>query len=163
VCEAEYPIVAGVVDFQDAKAPRRQDAKTPSDKGGLLTAEAAATLLGLRGPGGYLLLAGSAARLAADVAALVPGVHLVCVNASGGTPRAAGASYLLCDDVVPVKSSWMRGVVLGAGCMEAPWPAEGARLVLGGLRLVVESEAAEVPGLVELARGAGVTVWERRG
>ena len=131
-------------------------------RGETLTAEAAATFLGLRGPGGYVLLAGSAARLAGDLAALVPGVHVVCVNAPADGARSPSASYLLAEGGVPVKSSWMRGVALGADCAAGPWLAEGVRLVLDGLRVVVESESAEVPGVVEMARGAGVVVWERR-
>lgn len=164
VCQAEYPIADGVADLR-GQGDRRLDVKTPRDGApvaGPLTAEAAATFLGLRGPGGYVLLVGAAARLAGDLPALVPGVHLVCVNAPEGARRSVTASYLLCDETVPVKSSWMRGVVLGADCSAAPWPAEGARLLLDGLRVVVEHESADVPGLVVMARGAGVTVCEKR-
>lgn len=164
VCQAEYPIVDGVADLR-AETHRRTDAQAHSDgapSAGPLTAEAAAAFLGLRGPGGYVLLAGSGARLAADLAALVPGVHVVCVNAAEGLPRAVAASYLRAANGVPVKSSWMRGVVLGADCAGEPWLAEGARLLLGGLRMVVEDEGAAPEGVAELARGAGVSVWERR-
>lgn len=164
VCQAEYPVRDGRVDFR-GKTPRRHDAK-PLGQGtgdsGPLTAEAAATFLGLRGPGGYVLLAGAAARLAQELSEQVPGVHVVCVNAPEGAAPSAAASYLFADDTVPVKSSWMRGVVLGADCAERAWLAEGARLLLDGLRLVVEREDIEVPGVVELARGAGVTVCEKR-
>ena len=161
VCRAEYPIVEGVVDFR-GPTPRQGQGDEGRSVGGPLSAEAAATFLGLRGPGGYVLLAGGASRLAADLSALVPGVHIVCVNAPEGMPRSPAASYLLAEGAVPVKSSWMRGVVLGADAVAAPWPAEAARLLLDGLRLVVEREAVEVPGLVEVARGAGVTVCEKR-
>lgn len=162
VCKAEYPIVDGVVDFthQRTGAAAHQRTGAPAHREPL-TAEAAATFLGLRGPGGYVLLAGTAARLAGDLAAFVPGVHVVCVNAPNEA-RSPSASYLLAEGGVPLKSSWMRGVVLGADCAGEPWLGEGVRTLLDGLRLVVEDEAAEVPGVVEMARGAGVSVWERR-
>jgi len=163
-CRAEYPIADGVADFSDP-ARRRTEAPARGEgaaAAGPLTAEAAEAFLGLAGPGGCVLLAGAAARLAGELAARVPGVRVVCVNAPEGAPRSAAASYLLCEGALPVKSSRMRGVVLGADSAAPPWPAEGARLLPGGLRLVVEGAAADVPGVVEMARGAGVTVWEKR-
>ena len=164
VCLAEYPIVEGVADLR-GQGHRGTGAQGHSDGApvaGPLTAESAATFLGLRGPGGYVLLAGASARLAGALAALVPGVHVVCVNAPDALPRAAAASYLRAANGMPVKSSWMRGVVLGADCAGEPWLGEGARVVLEGLRVVVEDERAAPEGVTELARGGGVSVWERR-
>jgi hypothetical protein len=56
----------------------------------------------------------------------------------------------------------VRGVVLGADCVAEPWLAEGVRVLLHGLRLVAEDERASPAGIVELARGAGVLVGEKR-
>lgn len=187
VCEEEFPIRDGVLDFTegtgaqghggtDVPAHRRTDA--PTDESGKLarryagtpagtpaaplTAEAAATFLALEGRGGFVLLAGGAARLARDLAALVPGVHLLCVNAPPGVERVPDCSYFVAPDGLPVRTAVVRGVVLGADCAAEPWLAEGVRVLLRGLRFVAEDERASPTGIVELARGAGVIVGEKR-
>lgn len=156
VCQAEYPIADGVVDFAEGtSAPVRRCA-------GALSAPALATILDLRGPGGFLLLAGAAARLAADLVPLVPDVHLVGVNAPEGAARAQGCSLLRAPGRLPLTTSSMRAVVLGADVAAPPWLAEGVRVLLHGLRLVVEDERASPAGVAELARGAGLFVGEKR-
>jgi len=129
---------------------------------GPLTAPALATLLDLRGPGGFLLLAGAAARLGADLVPLVPDVHVVCVNAPENTPRTAGCSFLRAPASIPLTTSSMRAAVLGADMAVAPWLAEGVRVLLRGLRFVAEDEHASPAGVAELARGAGLYVGEKR-
>jgi len=168
VCRAEYAIVDGVVDFADTRTRGHADAPVPSSAGtrvspsaGTLTAESLATILDLRGPGGFLLLAGAAARLGADLAALVPDVHVVCVNAPEGAVRTPGCTFLRTPGRLPLTTSSMRAVVLGAAAVE-PWLAEGVRVLLRGLRLVVEDERASPAGVAELARGAGLFVGEKR-
>ncbi len=158
VCRAEFAIVEGVVEFGSAAAGR-----TPEHRAaGPLTAAAAATFLALEGRGGYVLLAGSVVRLARDLAALLPGVHLLCVNGPPDVPRENECSYLASPDVLPLRIATVRGVVLGGECAAEPWLAEGVRVLLGGLRLVAEDERASPTGIVELARGAGVLVGEKR-
>ena len=137
----------------------RRCAGAPADP---LTADALATILDLRGPGGFLVLAGAAARLGADLVPLVPDVHVVCVNAPEDTPRAPGCSFLRAPERLPFTTSSMRAVVLGADVAVEPWLAEGVRLLLRGLRLVVEDERASPAGVAELARGAGLFVGEKR-
>jgi hypothetical protein len=56
----------------------------------------------------------------------------------------------------------VRAVVLGADFAGEPWLAEGVRVLLKGLRLVVEDERASPGGIAELARGAGLLVGEKR-
>jgi len=56
----------------------------------------------------------------------------------------------------------MRAVVLGADAAVEPWLAEGVRVLLRGLRYVVEDEHASPAGVAELARGAGLFVGEKR-
>jgi uncharacterized protein YbaR (Trm112 family) len=176
VCQTEYPITDGAVDFtgvpayrrasapdSSVGAPVRRCAGTPSGTpSGTLTAEAAAAFLALEGSGGYVLLAGSAARLARDLAALVPGVHLLSVNAPPDVERVPECSYVTCPDGFPIKTAQVRGVVLGADCVAEPWLAEGVRVLLHGLRYVVEDEHASPVGVAELARGAGLFVGEKR-
>ena len=187
VCREEFPIRDGVLDFtegtgaqghggtdvpahrrtgaptDESGTPARRHAGTHSgEPAGTLTAEATATFLALEGRGGYVLLAGSAARLARDLAALVPGVHLLCVNAPLEAERVPECSYVASLGGFPIKTAQVRGVVLGADCVAEPWLAEGVRVLLHGLRLVAEDERASPPGIVELARGAGVLVGEKR-
>jgi uncharacterized protein YbaR (Trm112 family) len=176
VCQTEYPITDGAVDFTDVPAHRRTGAPTDESgtparrhagthagtHSGTLTAEAAAAFLALEGRGGYVLLAGSAARLARDLAELVPGVHLLSVNAPSEVERVPECSYVACPDGIPVKTAQVRGVVLGADCVAEPWLAEGVRVLLHGLRLVAEDERAAPTGVAELARGAGAFVGEKR-
>jgi len=180
VCQAEFPITDGVARFDapaagEGAAPGQAAARTDEPQPGLpgagpqrrsaaapLTPEAAATFLALEGRGGFVLLAGGAARLARDLAALVPGVHLLCVNAPPGAERVPDCSYFVAPDGLPVRTAVVRGVVLGADCAAEPWLAEGVRVLLHGLRLVAEDERASPTGIVELARGAGVVVGGKR-
>jgi len=180
VCQEEFPIRDGVLDFTEgpgAQGHGGTDVPTQgsADAGGApvrasagplaaapLTAAAAATFLALEGRGGFVLLAGGAARLARDLAALVPGVHLLCVNAPPGAERVPDCSYFSAPDGLPVRTAAVRGVVLGADCAAEPWLAEGVRVLLHGLRLVAEDERASPTGIVELARGAGVFVGGKR-
>jgi uncharacterized protein YbaR (Trm112 family) len=156
VCLAEFPIRDGELDLSASAGPRGEVAAP-----GALTAEALATFLDLRGPGGYVALVGGAARLAPALVALLPGVHHVVVNAPPDVARSADCSYVSCPDRIPLKASQVRAVVLGAGSAGAPWPAEAARVLLRGLRVVIEDERASPDGISELARGAGVFVGEK--
>jgi len=186
VCRAEFPIRDGVLDFtafgsgaaEPGEGGRSRGAEASTDGAqpgapgppperqgsaaeGPLTAEALATFLDLRGPGGYVVLAGAAGRLAPALTALVPGVHHVVVDAPPGAGRSGECSYVSCPDRIPVKAAQVRAVVLGADCAGAPWPAEAARILLRGMRIVIEDERASPDGISELARGAGVFVGER--
>jgi hypothetical protein len=176
VCQAEYAISDGVADFSegaDARTGGQADAPAPPSASppvrpfvsppGPLTAAALATLLDLRGPGGFLLLLGAAARLGADLVPLVPDVHVVCLNAPEGTAWAPGCSLLRASGRIPLTASSMRAVVLGADAAAEPWLAEGVRVLLHGLRYVAEDEHASPAGVAELARGAGLFVGEKRG
>lgn len=177
VCLAEFPIRGGELDLTertDAPTHRRaglEDAGSEAGNAAVaaerqgsvagLTADAVATFLDLRGPGGYVVLAGGAGVLAPALAPLLPGVHHVVVNAPRGAARSADCSYVSCPDRIPVKAAQVRAVVLGAGCAGGPWPAEAARVLLRGLRAVIEDERASPDGISELARGAGVFVGEK--
>lgn len=159
VCLAEFPIRDGVLAFAahpgaPVPPPEREGAE-------VLTADALATFLDLRGPGGYVVLAGGAGRLAPALTALLPDVHHVVVNAPRDAARSPDCSYVSCPDRIPVKAAQVRAVVLGAGCTGGPWPAEAARVLLRGLRVVIEDERASPDGISELARGAGVFVGEK--
>ena len=158
-CRREFPILAGVADLRhpdDAEAVPDPDVAGPTPP-----AEAVHALLGLEGPGGYVVLVGSAARMVTDLATLLEGVQLVLVNAPSGRPESTGSSVLLGGRLLPLRTSMARGVVVGGEHARAPWLAEGARVLLRGLRLVVLAERVEVAGVEPLAAGQGMWVGQR--
>lgn len=163
-CGAEYPIVDGIAYFGEPGRTEGADARpaphsllTPPD----YDAAALLAFIDLQGRGGYVLLAGRAARHGPDVAALAPGVQFVGVNPPPGVPPTDGFSILHTPRRLPVKSQSVRAVVLGADCAGEPWLADGARVLLRGLRFVAENEEARPEGIADLARGAGLLVGEK--
>jgi uncharacterized protein YbaR (Trm112 family) len=125
-------------------------------------AAALAAFLDLDGPGGYAVLVGRAARLGATIVEQVPGVHFVAVNPLPGVHEAPALSVLRSLRALPFKSASVRGVALGADHAAEPWLGDAVRILLPGLRLVVEDERASPEGVSELARGAGVLVGAKR-
>lgn len=158
-CRAEFPIIDGVAYFGPPGRPAGAPAAAAPD----YDAAGLSAFLGLAGPGGYAALVGRTARLAAQVVGLVPGVHFVAVNPPAGVAPGASLSVLECPGGLPFKSAHLRAVALGAEHADGTWLAEGARVLLPGLRLVVEDEGARPEGVAELARGAGMFVGSRRG
>ena len=155
-CGAEYPIVDGVAYFGlvEAAAP---DARPPP-----FDAAALQAFVDLQGGGGYALLAGRFALLGRDLAALVPGVRFFGVNPPPGVEPSEAFSVLHSPRGLPVKSASVRAVALGEGCATGPWLAEGARVLLRGLRFVAENAGGAPDGIAELARGPGLFVGEKR-
>jgi hypothetical protein len=206
-CQAEFPIVDGVVYFgaggasgapgeiaaspvSDESVARQADEVSgardrPARLGGLRPSEggapptspsgpaarpvvgdydstALATFLNLSGPGGYAVLVGAVARFGADIVAAVPGVHIVAVNAPPGVAPSPALSLLRAPRGLPLKSASVRAVALGADLAAGHWLGEALRVLLPGLRLVVEDERASSEDLTELARGGGLLVGEKR-
>jgi hypothetical protein len=92
--------------------------------------------------------------LATGLRDLLPGVHLVAINASADLHDRKGISVLEAP-MVPVRSRGLRGVVLGSGYGESPyWQAEAARVVLPGLRVVGQGTGV-LPAELELLAEAG--------
>src|SRR5206468_869742 len=79
-----------------------------------LTVDALATLAGIHGPGGYLVLVGAPAALAGEISGLFPGVALVTVNPPEGVSDGDLVSVLR-GSSIPLKARSMRGVILGPG------------------------------------------------
>ncbi len=154
VCDRRFTIVDGVLHVRDA--PASPSAATA------LSAEALTSLVGLGGPGGYLVLVGPPAAAWREVAELVPGVALVTVNPPNEVRDGGGVSVVRAGRL-PLKTSSMRGVVLGQPFGADPhWVREGARVVLPGLRVVGEG-IAPAPELIELMASAdGVWVGSPR-
>jgi uncharacterized protein YbaR (Trm112 family) len=165
VCHRQYEIIEGIVDFTEVlrggpgqRAMRRTPAQpTPAP----VDAVSLQGLLDLSGPGGYVVLLGSAARHAVSLAGLMGGIHFVGVNAPEDVTELPVLSLLQADRVLPLRGGFARGVVVGAECVEPHWLDEAARVLLRGRRLVVEREHVEPPGVRRLAVGQGLWVGEK--
>lgn len=152
-CHREYPITEGMVRFGSAGPPLR--AAVPD-------ADVLQALLGLGGPGGNVVMVGSAVSLVAGLAERMAGIHFVGVNPPADVEPAPVLSRLVHPSRLPLKPSMARGVVVGAEHCTAPWLAEGARVLLKGLRLVALDESIpNVTGLTEMAVGKGMWVGEK--
>src|SRR6059036_3570081 len=84
-CGKEYPIVKGVAHFSGSRERGAGPSVAPSGAAprALLPIgpETLQALLDLSGPGGYVILLGTAARHAIGLAGLMSGIHFVGVNA----------------------------------------------------------------------------------
>ena len=169
VCGKEYPIVRGVAHFsgggmRDAGSVASGEpthlASRISHPADVQTLQA---LLDLSGPGGYVLLLGSAARHAVGLAGLMGGIHFVAVNAPDDVEELPVLSLLACETMIPLRQKVGRAAVVGPDRLGPEWLAEARRVLLPGRRLVIESERVAAPaGLTQLALGHGLFVGERR-
>ena len=160
VCRKEYPIVKGLVYFTRGRG------KAEGGKGSRFPPADAQTIqavLDLSGPGGYVVLLGSATRHAVGLARLMAGVHFVGANPPPDAEELPVLSLVECATNIPLRQSIARGVVVGAELARAPWIAEAQRVLLRGRRLVIEDEGAALPdGVTQLAAGHGLLVGEKR-
>jgi len=166
VCHRDFEIIDGIVDFTEVVTGERQlraVRRTPApDSPVVLDPQSLQALLDLGGPGGYVVLLGSAARLAEGLAGLMGGIHFVGINAPPDVEELPILSILQSDHVIPLRQGMARGMVVGAELAKTTWVAEGVRVLLRGRRLVVEDEQAAPEGLTQLASGQGVWVGEKR-
>jgi uncharacterized protein YbaR (Trm112 family) len=154
VCGRTYSLTDGILDLGGAVAD--PPAAT------LLQPEPLTALVGLSGPGGYLLLVGRPAAGWREVAELNPGVGLVALNPGPDVVDAPGISVLRSGSL-PLKSRSMRGVVLGSPYGSDPqWVTEGARVVLPGLRVAGEGRVPESAAIDLMATAGGVWVGTPR-
>jgi len=168
-CGREYPVVRGVVHFsgggmRDAGSVAAGEpthlASRISHPADVQTLQA---LLDLSGPGGYVLLLGSAAQHAVGLAGLMGGIHFVGVNAPDDVEELPVLSLLACETMIPLRQKVGRAAVVGPDRLGPEWLAEARRVLLPGRRLVIESERVAPPaGLTQLALGHGLFVGERR-
>jgi uncharacterized protein YbaR (Trm112 family) len=168
-CGREYRIVKGVAHFsgggmRDAGSvapgdPTHAASRIPPP----VEPQTLQALLDLSGPGGYVLLLGSAARHAVGLAGLMGGIHFVGVNAPDDVEELPVLSLLACEAMIPLRQTVVRAAVVGPDRLGARWLAEARRVLLPGRRLVIESERVTAPpGLTQLALGHGLFVGERR-
>jgi uncharacterized protein YbaR (Trm112 family) len=152
ICDRRFELRDGVFDTGGAPTAEPEGVGPTA-----LAAESLSALVGLGGPGGYLVLVGRPAAAWREAAALTPGVGLVAVNPPSSVQDENGISVIR-SARLPLKSNSMRGVVLGPGYGGADdWVREAARVVLPGLRVVGEGRNP-VPELIELMASAG-GVW----
>ena len=146
VCGRTYVLTGGVLDLGGGEAA------IPDNT--LLTPDALSALVGLSGPGGYMVLVGRPAATWREVAGRNRGVGLVAVNPPPDVADEPGISVLR-SAVLPLKSRSMRGVVLGNPFGGDPrWVGEAARVVLPGLRVAGEGPVPD-PSTLELMAAAG--------
>lgn len=146
ICHRETAVEDGIADFGDAP---------PASVATGLAPEAAHALLGLDGPGGYVALVGGAGALAAGLTALLPGVRFVLVNPPAGAAPSDSVSVLRAARL-PIKAAAMRGAVITADHASDPaWCEATLGCVLPGLRVLVEGEATDRPGVSVLAEAGG--------
>ncbi|HET6763253.1 MAG TPA: hypothetical protein VFH27_06265 [Longimicrobiaceae bacterium] len=176
-CREMYPVAGGAADLRTG--PTQPDPPaTWSAEGRGEAAVRVAALLGMTAGAGPVLIAGPAAELAADVAALVPEVEVVALTARrvertrdavsegpigeadaahGDRPAASdrgGVSPMAAGAVLPFQDHVMRGVALSGGADDARL-AEALRVLVPGARLVVDPAPA---GTAEALRGMGAGV-----
>jgi uncharacterized protein YbaR (Trm112 family) len=151
VCGRAYEIVEGV--FQAGDPPRFQGAAQSA-----LDTDAIHTLVGLGGPGGYMVLVGGVGAVGPEVARLNPGVALVAVNPGTSLPDLPELSVVR-SSRIPLKSRSMRSAVLGPGYADDPfWIEEAARVVLPGRRVVGEGSDPAADTIDLMASAGGVWV-----
>ena len=154
VCGRTYSLTDGVLDLGGGQ--------TPLPEGTLLTAEALTALVGLGGPGGYLVLVGNPAGEWREVAQRNRGVGLVAVNPPPDVVDQPGVSVIRANGF-PLKSRSMRGVVLGDPFGGDPkWVGEAARVVLPGLRVAGEGPVPDGSVLELMAAAGGAWVGTPR-
>jgi len=167
VCRKEYPIVKGVVNFSASgpgagPPPRKKYAFASGAPPRAPDAPTLQALLDLTGPGGYVVLVGSAARHAVGLAGLMGGIHFVGIDAPADVEELPILSLLACETVIPLRRAMARAVVVGPERASPAWLGEAMRVLLRGRRLVIEDEDASAPaGLKQLAVGQGLWVGER--
>ena len=154
VCGRTYRLSDGVLDIGGG------DAALPETT--LLTPEALTALIGLGGPGGYLVLVGRPAAAWRAVAEQNRGVGVVAMNPPEEVVDEPGVSVLR-GDRLPLKSRSMRGVVLGRPYGGDPgWVGEAARVVLPGLRVAGEGPVPVAASLELMAAAGGAWVGTPR-
>jgi uncharacterized protein YbaR (Trm112 family) len=168
-CRKEYPIVKGVVEFSGSGKGETGNGGAPSATFPVsrfpfpaVDPQTLQALLDLSGPGGYVVLVGSAARHAVGLAGLMGGIHFVGINAPAGVEELPILSLLRCEALIPLRHAMARSVVVGPDVADAAWLAEASRVLLRGRRLVIEGELGTPPaGVAKRAAGEGLWVGDK--
>jgi len=168
-CRAEYPIENFIVDFAVARGSRDESGGdedesrivSPADATIGVDAHVIQALLNLSGPGGSVALIGTAVLRAVGLADTMAGIHYIGVNAPAVVGPTQDLTLVTTSGRIPVRSSSMRGVVLGAEYAGDDWIVEATRVLLRGMRLVTLSTVATPKGITKLAMQDGVFVGQK--
>lgn len=164
VCQAEYPVRRGVVDFTGGIASDRGSRSPPG--GGEAREDAAAdamrlaALLDLTDEKGWVLLTGRWARLIDQMQSLVEN-ELLVVNPPADREGGNGVSVIRVGDVLPIASGLARAAAIDLSTGFDPNAAAAA--VRSGGRVMGPSALAVPAGVRELARDDAGWVGEREG
>jgi len=167
-CRDGYPVRDG---FGDLRAPPRgalprgrAGSPGPTDPA---EAERLQALLGVAEGPGTLVLAGAPARLAGALAARIPGVEVVGLDADMALwPDVPGVSRMTSRPGIPFFDRTLRGVAVD-GTLGTRWLEEAARVAAPLCRVVVSDAPDETPGVLTagglriLASEAGTVVAAR--
>ncbi len=154
VCGRTYVLSDGVLDLGGGESALPDTT--------ILDPEALTALVGLSGPGGYMVLVGRPAAAWREVAERNRGVGLVAVNPPAAVADEPGISVLR-SAVLPLKSRSMRGVALGSPFGGDPrWVREAARVLLPGLRVAGEGPVPDAGSLELMAAAGGAWVGTPR-
>ncbi len=167
VCGKMAQLIDGVLDFGEGGDLAGTGDDGTEDSPFTLSAEAALALLGIDGPGGYLLLVDRAGMLAPDLETLLPGVGLVLLNPPAPlVPSLAhgpsAAVSIIRAPRTPVKSGSMRGVVIGGEVVrDSSWVREAGLTALSGRRVVAAGPVLPEMPFEILAETPGCWVGRR--
>jgi hypothetical protein len=90
------------------------------------------------------------------------GIHFVGVDPPPDVEESLILSLLRAPEMIPLRPSMARGVVLGVDRAGPPWLDEAQRVLLRGRRLVIEGDfPQQLPGVKGLASGDGLWVGEK--
>jgi len=162
VCKAEHSIIEGIVGFGEDPllgAGSRADDLTVEE---MPRADAVQALLDLSGPGGYVALVGSGSRLAEELGEHAPGVHFIGVNPPPELRETPSLSLLRSPNVIPLKDSAVRGVLLGREYVRGCWMDEASRVLAAAGRLVAVVDELSASGVRQLVVGQGMWVGEKQ-
>ena len=162
VCRAEHSIIEGIVGFGEDPllgAGSRADDLTVEE---IPKADAVQALLDLSGPGGYVALVGSGSRLAEELGEYAPGVHFIGVNPPPELRETPSLSLLRSPNVIPLKDSAARGVLLGREYVRGRWMDEAGRVLAAAGRLVAVVDELAATGVRRLVIGQGMWVGEKQ-
>lgn len=161
VCEAHYPIHAGVADFGSWENERHlaRSSAPPADSAALRLA----ALLGLTEPGGIVLLVGDSGGLAHPLAMLVGDTQLLVVNPAERIGIADNVSALTTSAALPLANGACRAAAIDATHASPDFLNEVTRVLRSGARLVAPATVSLPDGIAELARDQSEWVGEQRG
>jgi hypothetical protein len=125
-------------------------------------AEDVQALLNLITSGGYVVLVGSGARLAGELAANTSDVHFIGLNPPPELRESESLSLLRSPAVMPLKDSCVLAVLMGREYVRNRWMDDAGRVLALNGRLVAVVEELSATGVRQIAVGKGMWVGEKQ-